>query len=158
MTTVLLHTGQTAPKLERPRPQVRVVRGGRHGLTRVRQVALSTLNVLAVALLLGLIVSVVYSQAKITELNGQINEARTELTAAQSEYDYLAARMSEITSRSSLQEVAEGELGLVKLDPSQITYVQLEDENVIEKAAGGADALLSDVRTAALNLLGSLNP
>ncbi|HIZ47801.1 hypothetical protein [uncultured Subdoligranulum sp.] len=158
MTTVLLHTGQTAPKLERPQPQVRVVRGGRHGLSRARQVALSMLNVLAVALLLGLIVSVVYSQAKITELNGKINEARTDLTAAQSEYDYLSAQMSEITSRSSLQQVAEGELGLVQLDPSQVTYIQLEDENVIEKSSGGAGALLADVRTAALSLLGGLNP
>ena len=158
MTTVLLHTGQTAPKLERPQPQVRVVRGGRHGLSRARQVALSMLNVLAVALLLGLIVSVVYSQAKITELNGKINEARTDLTAAQSEYDYLSAQMSEITSRSSLQQVAEGELGLVQLDPSQVTYIQLEDENVIEKSSGGAGALLADARTAALSLLGGLNP
>ena len=158
MTTVVLHTGQTAPKLERPQPQVRVVRGGRHGLSRARQVALSMLNVLAVALLLGLIVSVVYSQAKITELNGKINEARTDLTAAQSEYDYLSAQMSEITSRSSLQQVAEGELGLVQLDPSQVTYIQLEDENVIEKSSGGAGALLADVRTAALSLLGGLNP
>lgn len=158
MTTVLLHTGQTAPKLERSQPQVRVVRGGRHGLSRARQVALSMLNVLAVALLLGLIVSVVYSQAKITELNGKINEARTDLTAAQSEYDYLSAQMSEITSRSSLQQVAEGELGLVQLDPSQVTYIQLEDENVIEKSSGGAGALLADVRTAALSLLGGLNP
>lgn len=158
MTTVLLHTGQTAPKLERPQPQVRVVRGGRHGLSRARQVALSMLNVLAVALLLGLIVSVVYSQAKITELNGKINEARTDLTAAQSEYDYLSAQMSEITSRSSLQQVAEGELGLVQLDPSQVTYIQLEDENVIEKSSGGAGALLADVRTVALSLLGGLNP
>lgn len=158
MTTVLLHTGQTAPKLERPQPQVRVVRGGRHGLSRARQVALSMLNVLAVALLLGLIVSVVYSQAKITELNGKINEARTDLTAAQSEYDYLSSQMSEITSRSSLQQVAEGELGLVQLDPSQVTYIQLEDENVIEKSSGGAGALLADVRTAALSLLGGLNP
>ena len=158
MTTVLLHTGQTASKLERPQPQVRVVRGGRHGLSRARQVALSMLNVLAVALLLGLIVSVVYSQAKITELNGKINEARTDLTAAQSEYDYLSAQMSEITSRSSLQQVAEGELGLVQLDPSQVTYIQLEDENVIEKSSGGAGALLADVRTAALSLLGGLNP
>lgn len=158
MTTVLLHTGQTAPKLERPQPQVRVVRGGRHGLSRARQVALSMLNVLAVALLLGLIVSVVYSQAKITELNGKINEARTDLIAAQSEYDYLSAQMSEITSRSSLQQVAEGELGLVQLDPSQVTYIQLEDENVIEKSSGGAGALLADVRTAALSLLGGLNP
>lgn len=31
MTTVLLHTGQTAPKLEPRQPEVRVVRGGKHG-------------------------------------------------------------------------------------------------------------------------------
>ena len=158
MTTVLLHTGQTAPKVERPQPRVRVVRGGRHGLNRVRRLAASMLQVLAVALLLGLIVSVVYSQAKITELNGQINETKTQLTAAQSEYDYLTTQMSNITSRTNLQQVAEGELGLVPADPSQITYVQLESESVIEKKSGGTQLLLEDLRTAALNLLGSLNP
>lgn len=158
MTTVVLHTGQTAPRLERTQPKVRVVRGGRHGLNRARQLAASTLNVLAVALLLGLIVSVVYSQAKITELNGEINEARDQLTAAESQYDYLASQMNSITSRTSLQQVAEGQLGLVKVDPSQITYVQLEDQSVIQKSSGNAELLLADVRTAALNLLGSLNP
>lgn len=158
MTTVLLHTGQTAPKVERPQPRVRVVRGGRHGLNRVRRLAASMLQVLAVALLLGLIVSVVYSQAKITELNGQINETKTQLTAAQSEYDYLTTQMSNITSRTNLQQVAEGELGLVPADPSQITYVRLESESVIEKKSGSTQLLLEDLRTAALNLLGSLNP
>ena len=158
MTTVLLHTGQTAPKVERPQPRVRVVRGGRHGLNRVRRLAASMLQVLAVALLLGLIVSVVYSQAKITELNGQINETRAQLTTAQSEYDYLTTQMSNITSRTNLQQVAEGELGLVPADPSQITYVQLESESVIEKKSGSTQLLLEDLRTAALNLLGSLNP
>lgn len=158
MTTVLLHTGQTAPKVERPQPRVRVVRGGRHGLNRVRRLAASMLQVLAVALLLGLIVSVVYSQAKITELNGQINDTRTQLTAAQSEYDYLSTQMNNITSRTSLQQVAEGELGLVPADPSQITYVQLESESVIQKKAGTAQLLLDDVGAAALSLLDSLNP
>ena len=158
MTTVLLHTGQTAPKVERPQPRVRVVRGGRHGLNRVRRLAASMLQVLAVALLLGLIVSVVYSQAKITELNGQINETKTQLTAAQSEYDYLTTQMSNITSRTNLQQVAEGKLWLVPADPSQITYVQLESESVIEKKSGSTQLLLEDLRTAALNLLGSLNP
>lgn len=158
MTTVLLHAAQTAPKMERRQPKVEVVRGGRHGLNRARQLASSTLSVLAVALLLGLVVSVVYSQAKITELNGEINDTKTQLTAAQSEYDYLSTQMSNITSRTNLQQVAEGQLGLVQLDPSQITYVQLEDQSVIEKTTSSAELLLSDVRTAALDLLGSLNP
>lgn len=158
MTTVLLHTAQTAPKMERTQPKVQVVRGGRHGLNRARQLASSTLSVLAGALLLGLVVSVVYSQARITELNGEINDTKTKLTAAQSEYDYLSTQMSNITSRTNLQQVAEGQLGLVPLDPSQVTYVQLEDQSVIEKSTSSAELLLSDVRTAALDLLGSLNP
>ena len=113
---------------------------------------------MAVATVAGLIISVLYSHAKLVELNGQINSINTELAAAQSEYDYLSTKMSDITSRASLQEVAEGQLGLVKLDPSQITYVQLEDQSVIEKSTNKAGRLLDSVRTAALSLLDGLNP
>lgn len=158
MTTVLLHTGQTAPKLETRQPELRMVRGGKHGLNRARQFASVMLRVVAVALLLGLVFSVVHSQARITELNGQINSTRTDLTAAQSEYDYLSTKMSDITSRASLQDVAEGQLGLVKADQSQITYIQLEEQSVIEKTGSDAGQLLAGIRTAALNLLDSFNP
>ena len=158
MTTVLLHEGAAALKPEHPRPNVKVVRGGNRGLNRARRFARTVVRTLAVAIVLGLIVSVLYSHAKLTELSGKINEVNTELAAAQSEYDYLSTRMSDITSRASLQEVAEGQLGLVKLDPSQITYVQLEDESVIEKSTNRAGKLLDEVRTAALSLLNGLNP
>ena len=158
MTTVLLHTGQTALILEPRQPEMRVVRGGKHGLNRARQFAAVALYVIAAALLLGLIFSVVHSQARITELNGQINDTRTGLTAAQSEYDYLSTKMSDITSRASLQDVAEGQLGLVKADQSQITYIQLEEQSVIEKTGSDAGRVLVGIRTAALNLLDSFNP
>lgn len=158
MTTVLLHTGQTAPILEPRQPEMRVVRGGKHGLNRARQFAAVALYVIAAALLLGLIFSVVHSQARITELNGQINDTRTGLTAAQSEYDYLSTKMSDITSRARLQDVAEGQLGLVKADQSQITYIQLEEQSVIEKTGSDAGRVLVGIRTAALNLLDSFNP
>lgn len=158
MTTVLLHTGQTAPILEPRQPEMRVVRGGKHGLNRARQFAAVALYVIAAALLLGLIFSVVHSQARITELNGQINDTRTGLTAAQSEYDYLSTKMSDITSRASLQDVAEGQLGLVKADQSQITYIQLEEQSVIEKTGSDSGRVLVGIRTAALNLLDSFNP
>ena len=158
MTTVLLHSGAAAPKLETPRPQVKVVRGGTRGLHRARRFAQATLRTLALAIVLGLVISVLYSHAKLTELSGEINEVNTQLAAARSEYDYLSTRMSDITSRASLQEVAEGQLGLVKLDPSQITYVQLEDESVIQKSTNTAGKLLGEVRTAALSLLNNLNP
>ena len=158
MTTVLLHTGQTAPILEPRQPEMRVVRGGKHGLNRARQFAAVALHVIAAALLLGLIFSVVHSQARITELNGQINDTRTDLTAAQSEYDYLSTKMSDITSRASLQDVAEGQLGLVKAEQSQITYIQLEEQSVIEKTGSDAGRVLVGIGTAALKLLDSFNP
>ena len=81
-----------------------------------------------------------------------------DLTAAQSEYDYLSTKMSDITSRASLQDVAEGQLGLVKADQSQITYIQLEEQSVIEKTGSDAGRVLVGIRTAALNLLDSFNP
>ena len=137
---------------------MRVVRGGKHGLNRARQFAAVALHVIAAALLLGLIFSVVHSQARITGLNGQINDTRTDLTAAQSEYDYLSTKMSDITSRASLQDVAEGQLGLVKADQSQITYIQLEEQIVIEKTGCYAGRVLVGIRTAALILLDSFNP
>ena len=158
MTTVLLHSGAAAPKLETPRPQVKVVRGGNRGLNRARRFAQATLRTLALAIVLGLVVSVLYSHAKLTELSGQINEVNTQLAAAQSEYDYLSTKMSDITSRASLQDVAEGQLGLVKADQSQITYIQLEEQSIIEKTGSDAGRFLAGIRTAALNLLDSLNP
>ena len=81
MTTVLLHSGAAAPKLETPRPQVKVVRGGNRGLNRARRFAQATLRTLALAIVLGLVVSVLYSHAKLTELSGQINEVNTQLAA-----------------------------------------------------------------------------
>ena len=156
MTTVLLHEGSAAPKLEPPpRPQVRAVRGGNHGLNRVRHVMRT---VLILAVFGGLAISSLMSGATLMELNAQVDEVSAQLAEAQSEYDYLNTRMNDITSRASLQQVAEGELGLVKADPSQITYVQLEDQSIIERNTGAAGRLLDEVRTAALSLLDSLNP
>ena len=155
MTTVLLHEGSAAPKLEPPpRPQVRAVRGGNHG----RHVMRTAVIVLILAVSGGLAISSLMSGATLMELNAQVDEVSAQLAEAQSEYDYLNTRMNDITSRASLQQVAEGELGLVKADPSQITYVQLEDQSIIERNTGAAGRLLDEVRTAALSLLDSLNP
>ena len=152
MTTVLLHEGSAAPKLEPlPRPQVRAGRGVRH-------VMRTAVIVLILAVFGGLAISSLMSGATLMELNAQVDEVSVQLAEAQSEYDYLNTRMNDITSRASLQQVAEGELGLVKADPSQITYVQLEDQSIIERNTGAAGRLLDEVRTAALSLLDGLNP
>ena len=69
--------------------------------------------------MLGLVVALLYSQATITELSGEIESARQELVAEQSTYDYLSGQMDKITSTNNIAAIAEGRLGLVKADPSR---------------------------------------
>ena len=113
---------------------------------------------LATILLLGLVVGLIYSQAVITELSRDIETTRQELTREQSTYDYLTGEMDDITSSTNIAAVAEGELGLVKADASQITYMDLEDEGLIVRSETGWARLLSTFQTAALSLLDGLEP
>jgi cell division protein FtsL len=136
-------------------PRVRVVKGGRYGLSKARQFARTAGTVLVIAIFFGLFASIVASQARITQLSGEIDDAKSELTNAQSYNDYLSTTMDQITNSTSVQQEAEDRLGLVKMDPSQ---VRLEDESVIERAAGTADKFFAGIKTAALSLLGSFDP
>ena len=138
-------------------PRVRVVRG-RSRLDKLRQTVAALRTVLVAALILGLVVSLLHSQAIITELSGEIESARQELTQEQSTYDYLSGRMDTITSSNNIQEIAEGQLGLVKADASQVTYITMEDESLIVRTESDLSKLLSGVRTAALSLIGNFDP
>lgn len=158
MATAAYDLRTSKQRAGRPTPNVRVVRGGRYGLGKAKQMARTLLSLLVCALVLGLIVSVVQSQARITELSGEIESARRDLSAAQSDYDYLSTTMSSITSRTNVADIAEGDLGLVKADSSQITYIRLEDESIIAKTSSSAAKLLENMRTAALSLIGTLDP
>ena len=66
--------------------------------------------------------------------------------------------MDEIANMSNLGTVAEKQLGLVKTDPSQITYLRIESEGVIERSESQTGKALEDLRTAALSLLDSFDP
>ena len=138
-------------------PRVRVVRG-RSRLDKLRQTVAALRSVLVAALILGRVVGLLYSQAIITELSGEIESTRQELTQEQSTYDYLSGRMDDITSTTNIQEIAEGKLGLVKADASQITYITMEDQSRIVRNESDLSRLLSGVKTAALSLIGNFNP
>lgn len=156
MQTAAFQTIELHP--ERPRPAVRVVKGGRYGLNKARHTARVIGRLLVCALVLGLIFSVVQSQATITKLSGQIEETRRELAAEQSDYDYLSTSLSNITSRANVAQIAEGSLGLTKADDSQKTYLVLEEDSVMTRTANSAARLLDGLRTAALSLIGTLDP
>ena len=142
----------------RAAPRLRVVRGGRYTLNRAGALARQAAVVLVVALVLGLVTAIVASQARLTELTGEIDAKRADLAEAQTTYDYLTSQMDEIANMSNLGTVAEKQLGLVKADPSQITYLRIESEGVIERSESQTGKALEDLRTAALSLLDSFDP
>ena len=139
-------------------PRVRVVKGGRMRLGKLRQAAMAMRFVLLSILVLGLVVSLLYSQATISALSSEIESTRQELLTAQSTYDYLSGEMDDITSTTNIAAIAQGELGLVKADPSQITYIDLESEGLIRRNESNLSRLLSGFQTAALSLIDSFDP
>lgn len=139
-------------------PRVRVVRGGRFHLGRAKDVLHQMASVLVVAVLLALITAIVASQAKLTELSGEIDATRSDLADAQTTYEYLSGKMDEISNSANIDEVAQNRLGLVKTDPSQVTYIRLDDESIIEKTGSKTDEILDELYTAALSLIGSFEP
>ena len=139
-------------------PRVRVVKGGRMRLEKLRQAAMAMRFVLLSILVLGLVVSLLYSQATISALSSEIESTRQELLTAQSTYDYLSGEMDDITSTTNIAAIAQGELGLVKADPSQITYIDLESEGLIRRNESNLSRLLSGFQTAALSLIDSVDP
>lgn len=139
-------------------PRVRVVKGGRMRLEKLRQAAMAMRFGLLSILVLGLVVSLLYSQATISALSSEIESTRQELLTAQSTYDYLSGEMDDITSTTNIAAIAQGELGLVKADPSQITYIDLESEGLIRRNESNLSRLLSGFQTAALSLIDSFDP
>ena len=95
----------------RAAPRLRVVRGGRYTLNRAGALARQAAVVLVVALVLGLVTAIVASQARLTELTGEIDAKRADLAEAQTTYDYLTSQMDEIANMSNLGTVAEKQLG-----------------------------------------------
>ena len=98
------------------------------------------------------------ARPRLTELTGEIDAKHADLAEAQTTYDYLTSQMDEIANMSNLGTVAEKQLGLVKTDPSQITYLRIESEGVIERSESQTGKALEDLRTAALSLLDSFDP
>ena len=57
-----------------------------------------------------------------------------------------------------MEQIAAGELGLVKVDRSQVTYFSLESESVINRPETAAQKITEFLNTGLLSLMEYLNP
>lgn len=139
----------------RAKPRVRAVKGRK----KARRFSLQAAKTIAVTVLMAaLTIGFLYSQATITELTVDIQSTQSDLVSEQSTYTYLSGVLDSKTSLRNVEQVAAGELGLVKVDRSQVTYFSLESESVIQRPETAAQRLTEFLSTSLLSLMNYLNP
>lgn len=120
---------QFAPA-ERERPRVKVVTTKKKNSRNKK--AFKVKFVAYMVVLAVLMAGTVYSRFQLTEVKSSINTNTTALTALQSENAYLSYELESMVSLRNAEDYAENELGLVRVDSSQIEYVSLCGGNMIE--------------------------
>ena len=112
---------------------------------RRREKAVAPVKLIMGAALVVVIATVmIYSQVVLTELTAQTNEYESLIGTLDTEYMRLGAELEASTSIKTLEEAAEKELGLSKVDSSQIEYVNLTGEDEIKVAKTGGKYLLQE--------------
>lgn len=92
----------------------------------------SVIVFLACAFTLALLFAVIYGKVEVTAIYNEISSETKNVEMLQSENVRMKAELDARMSLKSVEEYAENTLGLAKLDKSQINYVQIQSENVVE--------------------------
>lgn len=130
-----------APREERRREPLKVVKNKKKKKTKLfGRFAVDMKLVKAVAVVtfvLSLVVSVLVSQATATMLMGDIQVQKDTLTELQSEYDYLNNELAMKANITEIEEYAQNQLGLVKMERGQVSYVAQSDKDTVTRSKTG---------------------
>lgn len=111
---------------------------------RVRRVrkrihhAVTPLRVLFTAAVVALCMVLLYNQMHLTRLTKELGEQQNALETLQSEYISLKTQQEQALSISYVEEYAQSTLGMVKMDPSQVEYIEMANPEVTEVSNTGA--------------------
>ncbi len=144
------------PQPER-RPNLRVEQGGKAAISPLRAMMQHGVQILALGLLAGLSVALLFSEARIVELSGDIRQAKATLISAQSQNDYYTTTLNVQSSISNVENVA-GRLGLMKIDDSQITYIRLDDQSVLTRRESAVEKWTDPPQAGVSSLLRTIDP
>ena len=126
---------------------LRVEKGGKRRLSPLQAALRNAMHLVAAALLTGFAISLLMSEAQLVELNDQIQDAKAQLVSAQSQYTYY--------NITSVEEAA-SRLGLMKIDPSQITYIRLNESGALERQQSPVRQWTSFIYNGAVTILGTV--
>ena len=143
-----------APQIQR-KTALRVEKGGKRHLSPLQAALRNAMHLVAAALLTGFAISLLMSEAQLVELNDQIQDAKAQLVSAQSQYTYYNSTLNSKTNITSVEEAA-SRLGLMKIDPSQITYIRLNESGALERQQSPVRQWTSFIYNGAVTILGTV--
>jgi cell division protein FtsL len=92
----------------------------------------TALNVLSIAVMVSMIIGIVYTNSQITEITTDISTVQKEITELESEKAYLDFTLESRMSLNEIEDYAVNVLGMVKMDSTQVEYIEIESENMVE--------------------------
>ena len=106
-----------------------IIRLPQADLERNRRPKHRSLKVLSMSVfltvMLGIVGTFVYGQVRLSELTNEINLSTTELAEQESLYTQLKMKSQSKLSLETVEEYAETQLGMRKLEQSQVEYISL---------------------------------
>ncbi len=94
------------------------------------------------AFVIGILGTMIYGYVSVNELTTGIDKTQKKLNEATSEYTQLQMAAASKMSLDYVEEYAQKELGMQKMQPSQITYVHLNDSDKVEVLADTSEKSL----------------
>ena len=141
-TAYNLERFETAEPKVRP-ARVKVVSNDEHA-KRVKMInRLRARCIFMSLILIGLMIFTVYSHMRLNEVKATIERSKGTLVELQSENKYLNFKLESFVTLDEAEAYAENRLGLVKVNSSQVEYVNLSKENVIVSEADGEESFFT---------------
>ena len=92
----------------------------------------TALSMLSIAVMVSMIIGIVYTNSQITEITTDISAVQKEITELESEKAYLDFTLESRMSLNEIENYAVNVLGMVKMDSTQVEYIEIESENKVE--------------------------
>lgn len=92
-------------------------------------------SVLGVAMVLALICANIFLRARISETTSEINKVKDQIDVYHSEETRLNVEYEKIISYNNLEQKAH-ELGMKKMDKSQVVYIRVNDTDAAKTSGG----------------------
>lgn len=132
------------PELQRPEAPKITHKKNLHPKTEVRRKCIERVTIGLIAfVLMG---ALIYGKVELSRITNEQSQLLATLAQLQENNLSLESELESKTSLVKVEDYAEKELGLVVLDKTQIEYVEIENDNVIEVIEKEDDGFFASIK------------